>query len=350
MPRFKRAPTLPLLAMVVGVGYSPGLALAQKRHRLRSQMEYVRLCGVLTLAFTVAMIVASYIVLGAVEAPLAADDVRSPPSRPLAPRGAAVGRVVPQPLPSRIPLSVWDTWAGQVITGRPESATGVLSSRAKSNAQLRSGRDDAGQRLRGAAAPAPPIAAPPPGTPEINTAAVAGGAAAGDGGGSAGGGGSGGVRSTGGWLQSLWALPGGAAPATASRGAGSGVPSILSSDKVSIDISSMTAFLRAGGRLPVVLLAGDRAEMLTRTLVSLLSVRGLAREAIIVLQHGDNARVTEVIERFGLRYHQNLTPMMYSAKARSLADKGAERIAQHYKYALSYAFDVVTAVRRCRCR
>ena len=71
----------------------------------------------------------------------------------------------------------------------------------------------------------------------------------------------------------------------------------------------------------------------------------LQEEAIMVEQHGNNASVTEVLHRFGVRYHQNVGAVDFSYKARSTADKGAERIAQQYKYALTHMFDVVTDVR-----
>ena len=112
-----------------------------------------------------------------------------------------------------------------------------------------------------------------------------------------------------------------------------------------VDVSSVTAFVESGGRLPIVILAGDRYGMLNRTLTSLLAVRGVQREAIMVEQHGNNASVTEVLHRFGVRYHQNVGAVDFSYKARSTADKGAERIAQQYKYALTHMFDVVTDVR-----
>ena len=112
-----------------------------------------------------------------------------------------------------------------------------------------------------------------------------------------------------------------------------------------LNTSTVSSFLASGGRFPVVVLAGDRADMLHRTLRSLVACQGLAREALFVLQHGSDGSVSNVIRQFGLRSHQNLSPVVYTAEAKSKADKGGERIAQHYRYSLTHMFDVVTAVR-----
>jgi hypothetical protein len=98
-----------------------------------------------------------------------------------------------------------------------------------------------------------------------------------------------------------------------------------------VDGSSMTDFIATGGRFPVLVVTCDRAEMLQRTLASLLSVRGLRASDIFAVQDGSHAGVAAALAQAGVRSHQ---------KAASPATDGAERIAQHYGYALSHAFDV----------
>ena len=90
--------------------------------------------------------------------------------------------------------------------------------------------------------------------------------------------------------------------------------------------------------------------MLARTLTSLLAVRGVTREAILVLQHGTNGTVAAVAHAFGLRVVQNTAAPQSSGRSWSAADKGAERIAQQYKFALSHMFNVATDVRGTQFR
>ena len=114
------------------------------------------------------------------------------------------------------------------------------------------------------------------------------------------------------------------------------VPVSASDRHGDVDVSSLTAFVASGGRLPVVVLTSDRASMLEKTLTSLLSVRGLAREAVVVYQHGTNVEVAAVVARFGLRSRQNGNDVTVQG--------GGERIAAHYKYSLTQMFDAETTV------
>jgi GNT-I family len=107
-----------------------------------------------------------------------------------------------------------------------------------------------------------------------------------------------------------------------------------------VDVSSLTAFVESGGHLPVLVVTRTRTDELAATLSSLLSVRGVTREAVFVVQDGTAADTKAVIDSFGIRCHQKTAqraPSRYFNTA-------ATRIALHYRYALDYMFDSVTEV------
>ena len=95
--------------------------------------------------------------------------------------------------------------------------------------------------------------------------------------------------------------------------------------------TSMTSYIKAGGRLPIMIVTSDRAEMLGKALDSLLtSVRCVTPSDIIVIQDGDNDAVRGVIEaRPGVQRHVHSRSLM--------GLDGAARIASHYGYALGHA-------------
>ena len=95
------------------------------------------------------------------------------------------------------------------------------------------------------------------------------------------------------------------------------------------DISS---YIDKGGKIPVVMMTCNRANLLKTTLASLFSVRGIVRENVLVLQDGKNREVEAVV-----RDH-NLQLVQHDPSQLRYAD-GATRIAKHYKYSLTAAFD-----------
>ena len=109
-----------------------------------------------------------------------------------------------------------------------------------------------------------------------------------------------------------------------------------------VDVTSVSTFLRSGGRLPVAVIAHDRPDLLNQTLTSLLSARGVRREAVVVLQHGSHAGVAAVGTAFGVTVHRSFPrPDLWST---SPADILGANIAHHYKLALTYMFDEATTV------
>jgi hypothetical protein len=51
-------------------------------------------------------------------------------------------------------------------------------------------------------------------------------------------------------------------------------------------IGAMATYLEAGGKIPIVLLTCNRPDQLRTTLASLLAVRGVSKENLIVAQDG----------------------------------------------------------------
>lgn len=98
----------------------------------------------------------------------------------------------------------------------------------------------------------------------------------------------------------------------------------------------ITTYLQEGGALPIVLLTCNRPDQLKKTLDSLLSVRGVTKENLIVAQDGAMEAVAEVVKSNGLHLLQNVEGINLRGGA---GGDGAERIAKHYKFSLSAAFD-----------
>jgi hypothetical protein len=88
-------------------------------------------------------------------------------------------------------------------------------------------------------------------------------------------------------------------------------------------------------------LAHARPQQLNTTLASLVSVRGIDRQQIFVLQDGNDKRVREVVHAAGLR----LVRLPGSQKEAPTAenDKTGGTIARAYHEALTHTFDVLTS-------
>ena len=85
-------------------------------------------------------------------------------------------------------------------------------------------------------------------------------------------------------------------------------------------------------RFPIVLITHDRHVLLYRTLLSLLSLRGINETAVVVSCDGTSPQIKAVVERFkGVNLVQN-TDLGNHIPNRN-------RITLHYKFTLSYMFD-----------
>lgn len=96
----------------------------------------------------------------------------------------------------------------------------------------------------------------------------------------------------------------------------------------------LTAYLRNGGPIPIVLLTCNRPELLDKTLKNLLQVRGVVKENVIVMQDGAMNSVASIVNQQGLKLIQNTEGL----RLRGGNLDGAARIAMHYKFSLSKLF------------
>lgn len=98
----------------------------------------------------------------------------------------------------------------------------------------------------------------------------------------------------------------------------------------------ISQFITAGKKFPIALLTCNRPDQLKTTIASLLNVRGIAKENIIVIQDGAMEAVAAVAKENGLPLIQNTIGLRLRGGA---AADGATRIAMHYRFALTTAFD-----------
>lgn len=91
----------------------------------------------------------------------------------------------------------------------------------------------------------------------------------------------------------------------------------------------------AAPAVPILLMTCNRPEMLDNTIKSLLSVRGVRKDIIMVSQDGAMQQIKDVVEGHGLPLVQNHNGL----RLRGGAGDGASRIAMHYKFSLTAIFD-----------
>ena len=98
---------------------------------------------------------------------------------------------------------------------------------------------------------------------------------------------------------------------------------------------AITDFLKSGGRVPIVLLTCNRPDQLKVTLESLFSVRGVEKGNILIAQDGAMDDIARLARQNGLSLVQNTEGL----NLRGGTVDGAGRIAMHYKFSLTAAFD-----------
>jgi len=96
-------------------------------------------------------------------------------------------------------------------------------------------------------------------------------------------------------------------------------------------------FISTGGVIPIVLLTCNRPQLLIQTLDSLFKVRGVTKSSIVVAQDGTMKEVSDVVKRRGLKLVQNTDGIRLRG---GMPVDGGVRIAMHYKYALTNAFNI----------
>eukprot|EP01038_Epipyxis_sp_PR26KG_P012777 gene12777-17130_t len=105
-------------------------------------------------------------------------------------------------------------------------------------------------------------------------------------------------------------------------------PSLVNDYVNKINSKSMT--------IPIVLLTCNRPELLKETMQSLLKVRGVQKDNILISQDGNMADITQIANKYDITLIQNLNGLRLRG---GYVDDGAARIAKHYKYSLTSAFD-----------
>ena len=88
--------------------------------------------------------------------------------------------------------------------------------------------------------------------------------------------------------------------------------------------------------IPIVLLTCNRPQLLRSTLESLMQVRGLDKQDVMISQDGALQEVADIAKEFDLQLIQNTEGIRLRGGA---AADGASRIAMHYKYSLTAAFE-----------
>ncbi len=102
---------------------------------------------------------------------------------------------------------------------------------------------------------------------------------------------------------------------------------------VNVADEKITAYINGNQNIPIVLLTCNRPQLLKNTLISLLNARGVTKDQIIISQDGNMKEVAELAREYEIHLIQNID----DNKLRSR--DGGSRIAMHYKYSLSAAFD-----------
>lgn len=100
--------------------------------------------------------------------------------------------------------------------------------------------------------------------------------------------------------------------------------------------SPIASFLVTNKKIPIIILTCNRLELLDATVQSLLQVRGVSASSVAIIQDGALAGVQTIGLKYSLRVLQNTLGLNLRGGAMS---DGGSRIATHYKFSLSQAFD-----------
>jgi hypothetical protein len=113
---------------------------------------------------------------------------------------------------------------------------------------------------------------------------------------------------------------------------------------LAINTTTLTAFVESGGRFPILLLTRKRVSELNATISSLLSVRGVEREAVFVIQDGSEPGIKDVVASYGLRCYQKTEREAIPNSVHAVLDIRGFRIASHFRFSFDYMFTNVTEV------
>jgi len=99
--------------------------------------------------------------------------------------------------------------------------------------------------------------------------------------------------------------------------------------------NSITSYIASNKRLPILLMTCNRPELLEQTVRSLLSVSGVHNTDVLASQDGTNIEVKSVLTRNSISDIQNTEGIKLRG---GVPLDGAQRIARHYKFSISAAF------------
>lgn len=88
--------------------------------------------------------------------------------------------------------------------------------------------------------------------------------------------------------------------------------------------------------IPIILLTCNRPQLLDETLTSLLKVRNVKKENVLIVQDGRMDQIADIASKYQIQLLQNTGGVHLRNGA---ANDGASRIALHYKFALTSGFD-----------
>ena len=109
---------------------------------------------------------------------------------------------------------------------------------------------------------------------------------------------------------------------------------LVSSSSSSSSIS-ISKYIKNGGKIPVVLLTCNRPQLLDGTLHSILQVDGISRDNLMLMQDGKLESIQKMAQKYRVEIYQNNLPPHLRG-----GNDGAARIATHYKWSLSKAFEL----------
>lgn len=100
----------------------------------------------------------------------------------------------------------------------------------------------------------------------------------------------------------------------------------------------LAKYVESGELIPIIILTCNRVELLDSTLQNLLQARGISKKYMAIMQDGSHQGIANIAKKYGIQLVQNTVGLYLRG---GIPNDGGSRIATHYKYSLSKAFDVI---------
>lgn len=102
-------------------------------------------------------------------------------------------------------------------------------------------------------------------------------------------------------------------------------------------LGPISNYINSGGDIPIILLTSNRPALLEETIKSFLNVTNSQNgKNLIIIQDGSMEKISSIANKYNIELVQNLQ----TASVRGASLDGAERIAMHYKFSLTTAFEM----------